>query len=126
MTEKKNTCPIMITLEMISGKWKLNIIKVLLTHEMLRFGEMQRALPQVSRKVLTQQLRELEQDGIIHRTDFYENPPHVEYSLTKLGISMVTIFKAIRQWGMYHLLNDTTNEVECLECNECKTKLYGC
>ena len=126
MEPKKTNCPIMITLAMISGKWKLTIIKELLTNEKMRFGELQRALPEVSRKVLTEQLKELQEDGIVLRVDFNENPPKVEYSLTKLGISMVTIMKAIRQWGAFHLLNDQGGKVDCLECDECKTKLYGC
>jgi len=126
MNPIESNCPITMTLAMISGKWKLTIIKELLTNETMRFGELQRALPQVSRKVLTEQLRELQEDGIVLRTDHEENPPRVDYTLTKMGISMVTIMKAIRQWGTFHLLNNHKGEVRCLECDECKTKLYGC
>ena len=85
-----------------------------------------RAKPLDIREQYEKQLKELQEDGIVLRVDFNENPPKVEYSLTKLGISMVTIMKAIRQWGAFHLLTDQGGKVDCLECDECKTKLYGC
>lgn len=119
-------CPIMVTLSMISGKWKLNIIKELLACKSMRFGELMRSMPLTSRKVLTEQLRELEDDGIVLRVDYQENPPRVEYSLTKLGISMVVIMKEIRRWGMFHLLNNQKRRVRCLECKQCQNNPYGC
>lgn len=120
------SCPIKTTLSMISGKWKLTIIKELLTYESVRFGELMRSIPHISQKVLTDQLRELEDDGLVMRTDYQENPPRVEYSLTKLGVSMVSIMKEIRRWGMFHLLNNEKRRVRCLKCKQCQTNPYGC
>ena len=120
------SCPIKTTLSMISGKWKLTIIKELLTYESIRFGELMRAIPNISHKVLTDQLRELEDDGLVVRTDYQENPPRVEYSLTKLGVGMVNIMKEIRRWGLFHLLNNKKNPVRCLKCKQCQNNPYGC
>lgn len=119
-------CPIMCTLSMISGKWKLIIIKELLAVKTIRSGELLRAIPDISRKVLIENLRELEEDGIVERINFNENPPHVEYSLTELGVSMISILKEIRRWGMFNLLNNEKKPVRCLECKQCQSNPYGC
>lgn len=120
------SCPIKVTLSMISGKWKLIIIKELLAYKSMRFGLLLRAIPGLSQKVLTAQLRELEEDGLVLRTVYDEIPPRVEYSLTKLGISTVSIMKEIRRWGMFHLLNNKKKRVQCLNCKQCESNPYGC
>lgn len=120
------SCPIEVTLSMISGKWKLIIIKELLACENIRFGELLRVIPDISQKVLTSQLRELEEDGLVLRIDYNENPRRVEYSLTKLGLSMVSIMKEIRNWGLFHLLNNEKKPVHCLECKQCQPSSKIC
>lgn len=91
-------CPVEATLEMIGGKWKGVILYHLLekTH---RFGELKKAMPGVTQRMLTKQLRELERDGIIHRKVYAEVPPKVEYSLTEIGESLREVVMMMREWG---------------------------
>lgn len=94
----RKTCPAEIALKAISGRWKLLIVRELWS-EVRRFGELQRALEGITQKMLTQQLREMEQDGIIHREVYLQIPPKVEYSLTQLGESLKPIIEAMHEWG---------------------------
>ena len=77
-------CPVEATMDVIGGKWKVIIIHHLLD-ECKRFSELRRLIPQVTQRMLTSQLRELERDGIVHREVYPQVPPKVEYSLTELG-----------------------------------------
>ncbi|MDZ8054212.1 MAG: winged helix-turn-helix transcriptional regulator [Aulosira sp. ZfuVER01] len=95
------TCEVEITLEVIGGRWKVLIIRELMAG-VKRFGELQRALPGITQKMLTQQLREMEDDGIIHREVYPQIPPKVEYSLTPLGESLQPILNAMHEWGVKH------------------------
>ncbi|QJD79414.1 winged helix-turn-helix transcriptional regulator [Spirosoma rhododendri] len=79
-----NDCAVTATIDLIAGRWKLTILHVLLRHDR-RFGEILVRIPAISRKVLTQQLRELEADGLISRKQYKERPPRVEYALTGFG-----------------------------------------
>ena len=91
-------CPINYTMNKIGGKWKpiiLHRIKVGVN----RFGILQRAIPIISKQMLTSQLRELEEDGFIERKIFAEIPPRVEYSITSSGESIFPLLDAIQQWG---------------------------
>ncbi len=93
-----STCPVTVCLSVIGGKWKLLIIW-LLYNDIRRFGEMRRKMPGITKQMLTKQLRELEQDGIIHREVFAEVPPRVEYSFTEFGESLLPVVFAMRDWG---------------------------
>ena len=95
-------CPVTATLEVIGGKWK-PIILWLLSKRTRRFSEIRRNLPTITQKMLTQQLRELELDGIIHREVYPQVPPKVEYRLTRKGKSFVPVIAAIREWGERNL-----------------------
>jgi DNA-binding HxlR family transcriptional regulator len=95
------TCEVEITLEVIGGRWKVLIIRELMG-SVKRFGELQRALPGITQKMLTQQLREMEDDGIIHREVYPQIPPKVEYSLTPLGESLQPILNAMHEWAVKH------------------------
>jgi DNA-binding HxlR family transcriptional regulator len=97
--EKKSTCPAETTLKAISGRWKILILRELF-QEIKRFGELQRALVGITQKMLTEQLRELEADGIIHREVYPQIPPKVEYSLTELGKSLQPILETMHEWGV--------------------------
>lgn len=116
MKEQKPMCPIEATLAMISGKWKILIIKAL-SQGPVRYGDLAREIPQVSAKVLTEQLREMEQDGLVSRTVFPEVPPRVEYSLSKMGAALAAVLEALRNFG---LTQDQVHDVECSFCLKCR------
>jgi DNA-binding HxlR family transcriptional regulator len=97
-------CPMTATLEYIGGRWKC-IILFYLTAGTRRFGEIAARIPTISRKVLTQQLKELEGHGLIERRQYNETPPRVEYTLTNLGNSLTPVFTAMSTWGKTHVLN---------------------
>lgn len=94
-----NECPVTITLNIIGGKWKPAIL-YMIDMGINRFGELHRRLPGISKRMLTNNLRELEADKIINRKVFAEVPPKVIYSLTPAGESMEPIFKAMEDWGL--------------------------
>lgn len=91
-------CPMGLALGMIAGKWKPGIL-TLLGERKLRFGELERRLPHVSRKVLVEQLRDLERDGLLLSRVFPEVPPRVEYSLTELGVRVLPLLGALGDFG---------------------------
>ncbi|OTP47543.1 hypothetical protein A5884_003514 [Enterococcus sp. 7D2_DIV0200] len=91
-------CPVATTVDLIGNKWKLLIIRELLTGTK-RFNEMNRVIDGISPKVLTQNLRKMEEDGIINRKVFAEIPPKVEYSLSELGDSLRPIINSMSDWG---------------------------
>ncbi|WP_049578618.1 winged helix-turn-helix transcriptional regulator [Streptomyces sp. SBT349] len=98
-----HTCGIDAAMEVIGGKWKVSILWVL-DERPHRFGELRRTLPGVTEKVLASHLRELEQDGIVHREVHDEVPPRVVYSLTALGTSLNAALSPLGAWGSEHLL----------------------
>ncbi|MFC4336986.1 winged helix-turn-helix transcriptional regulator [Salininema proteolyticum] len=87
-----------LAVEIVGGKWKLNMMWVL-DQGPRRFGEIRRLLEGISEKVLTEQLRQLEQDGIVSRTVYAEIPPRVEYELTELGWELAGALKPLEDWG---------------------------
>ena len=91
-------CPVETTLTLISDKWKVLILQDLMPGTR-RFGELKRSIGAVSQKVLTAQLREMEQSGLLVRTVYPEVPPRVEYTLTELGQSLKPILDALQNWG---------------------------
>ncbi|HEU5140477.1 MAG TPA: helix-turn-helix domain-containing protein [Bacillales bacterium] len=94
--------PIGVTLEVVCGKWKAMVLWHL-QEKTLRFGELKKLIPDVSHKVLTQQLRELEKDGLIERTIYKEVPPRVEYSLTPYGQDLEPTLEMLYKWGKNHM-----------------------
>ena len=104
MKIKKNgerACPIEETLKLFAGKWKASIL-FHLSEGKCRFNELRRRIPAITQRMLTQQLRELERDGLVNREQFNEIPPRVEYSLNEIGFSLEQIFLAIEQWGQLY------------------------
>ena len=91
-------CPVETTLTLIGDKWKVLILRDLLPGTK-RFGELKKSIGNVSQKVLTAQLRTMEDSGLIDRTVYAEVPPKVEYSLTELGRSLKPILDALQNWG---------------------------
>jgi len=92
-------CPVETAVNIIGGKWKILIIARLAHIGKQRFGKLNRSIPDVSERVLTRQLRELEKDGLIYRQVFAEVPPRVEYSLSKKGETLIPILNLLAEWG---------------------------
>jgi DNA-binding HxlR family transcriptional regulator len=95
-------CSVGATLSVIGGRWKPIIIFKLLQNDFLRFGELKREIEGVTQRMLTQQLRELEDDKVVARKVYAEVPPRVEYSLTCYGRTLEPIMTAMRDWGAEH------------------------
>jgi DNA-binding HxlR family transcriptional regulator len=93
----------MATLQLIGGRWKTVILYTLLNGTK-RFGEIDVRITDISRKVLTEQLKELESDGLILRKQYKEIPPRVEYSLTELGKSLSAVIRELEKWGNENVL----------------------
>jgi len=99
VVDTTSPCPIGEVIAAFGGKWKPAILFHLEKESPLRFGELRRRIPEVSQRMLTQQLRELERDGFVHREHFAEIPPRVEYRPTDLARSLTNIFQAIEAWS---------------------------
>ena len=91
-------CPIERVINVFGGKWKPAILYNLEAHGTLRFSELRRLIPEVRQKMLTQQLRELERDGLVIRKHFPEVPPRVEYTPTSIALSLAPVAQAIERW----------------------------
>lgn len=94
-------CPVAFTVDVIGGKWKSLILFHLMSGTK-RFNELRQLMPDVTQRMLTLQLRELETDKVIHREIYREVPPKVEYSLTALGNTLAPLISAMREWGAVH------------------------
>lgn len=98
-------CGIDAAMDVIGGKWKVLILWAL-NERTCRFGELRRMVPGITEKVLASHLRELEEDGIVHREAYEEVPPRVEYSLTPLGAGLNDALRPLGAWGREHILTD--------------------
>lgn len=109
---EKPTCPVETALKVIGGRWKVLILRELF-QGVKRFGELHRAMHGITQKMLTQQLREMEQDGIVYRQVYLQVPPKVEYSLTPLGQSLKPVLNSIHEWGVQLYRNeDRVQQIE--------------
>ena len=102
-TEVKDHCPMRRTLELLSGKWRTHVIYELCKKPCCRFGELKKAVPQITNTMLTNTLRDLENLDIVHREQYNEIPPRVEYSLTEKGRDLLPVFTELAKWGENHL-----------------------
>ena len=98
-------CPVATTVRLIGNKWKLLLIRNLLYDGKQRFSDFLKSVPSISKKVLTDNLRALEEDGLIEREVFAEVPPRVEYSLSPVGMSLKPILDAMMVWGEEYKCN---------------------
>ncbi len=108
-----SNCPFTRAIGTIGNKWKpiiLNVIK----DRTVRFGQLDAIIPIITRKVLTEQLKELEEDGIINRVAYKELPPRVEYSLTEKGLAFLPILEQIKEWNLKFEIISIPNEGACI------------
>lgn len=105
-------CKFETALELLVGKWKPVILLRLFANGVMRFSELQKAIPDITKKMLTQQLRELEYQDIIHREVYPQVPPKVEYSITSYGQLITPLLQAMNDWGVDHIahLNELYGE----------------
>ena len=102
-------CAVIETLKVFSAKWKPCILSFLCKRNM-RYGELQRLIPNISRKMLTQHLKELYHDGLIERKSFPTIPPKVEYAISEKGKSLQSVFRELNRWGVENLTNVCSTE----------------
>tara|TARA_B100001059_G_scaffold1290_1_gene1110 strand:- start:6 stop:314 length:309 start_codon:yes stop_codon:yes gene_type:complete len=98
MKVTRELCPVESFTEMLGGKWKLLIINTIRKKGVVRFGQLATSIPNISRKVLTDQLKSLLRDNLISRKQYHQIPPKVEYSLTKKADGLCSVFKTIEDW----------------------------
>lgn len=102
ITTESGDCPVTTLLLMLQGKWKSQVLYALGMHDTVRFGILRKELPGITNTMLAATLRDLEADGLIHREQFNEVPPHVEYSLSEKGRDLQPIFYEMMIWGFKH------------------------
>ncbi|MFN3852620.1 MAG: winged helix-turn-helix transcriptional regulator [Spirosomataceae bacterium] len=115
----ENTCPVTATMKVLGGKWKTILINAIYLTSPARFGELKRSVVGITQSMLTSQLRELEEDGIITRKIYAEIPPRVEYTLTEFGLTLSPIIQSMADWGKQYRLN---NESKIPSKRQSKTK----
>ena len=102
MEQEVNVAPFAYAMSLIEGKWKMHILFWLWKKEVLRYSQLKRVLGKVTHKMLSTQLKELEADGLIIRTEYPQVPPKVEYSMSPLGMSLMPVLQSLCQWGTEH------------------------
>ncbi|MBU5443917.1 helix-turn-helix domain-containing protein [Paenibacillus sp. MSJ-34] len=98
----KEYCKFESALDILIGKWKPVILLQLISNGTMRFNELQKAIPNINKRMLTQQLRELEHHDIVHREVYKQIPPKVEYSISDYGKGLSTVLQALNDWGAAH------------------------
>jgi DNA-binding HxlR family transcriptional regulator len=106
----ENTCPVTATMKVLGGKWKPILINAIYFTSPARFGELKRSVVGITQSMLTSQLRELEDDGIITRKIYAEIPPRVEYTLTEFGLTLSPIIQSMAEWGKQYWLNNESKK----------------
>ena len=101
----ENSCPVTATMKVLGGKWKPILINAIYHTAPVRFGELKRSVIGITQSMLTQQLRELEDDGIISRKIYAQIPPKVEYTLTEFGLTLSPVIQTMANWGLEYKLN---------------------
>lgn len=120
ITSQNQNCPVSVTIRLIGGKYKALLLWHL-TGQTLRFSQLHKLVPEATPKMLTQQLRELEEDGLITRTVYPVVPPRVDYALTQLGQSLFPILEAMYRWGSTFMKEEglTPDCSMTLPCSHC-------
>jgi len=113
-------CPIRYAIDIVGGKWKLPIICMLASGLPTRYSSIKRKLTSITNMMLSQSLKELEASGIVHREQYNEVPPRVEYTLTDKGKSILPPLVKFAEWGAGHMQEDTTCAAFCVPCKSMK------
>ena len=116
-------CPVETCVQLIGSKWRLLIMRDLLMNESMRFGQLQRSVGKVSQKVLTSNLRDMEESGLVVRRVYPEVPPRVEYSLTETGKSLKPIIDAMWDWGTEYQAKAEQGMLERADGDSCLRSL---
>ncbi|CDS99364.1 Transcriptional regulator, hxlR family [Clostridioides difficile] len=114
------TCLIRYALDIVGGKWKLPIICMLAVENPIRYSSIKRKLDGITNTMLAQSLKDLESTGIVHRKQYNEIPPKVEYTLTSKGKSIVPILQQFANWGATNMQEKNTCGLSCKECRKIK------
>ncbi len=109
MKIKPEYCKVQGALSILTGKWKPIILLYLMSEGTMRYGELKKALVDITPKMLTSQLRELEEEGLINREAYPQIPPKVEYSMTEYGLTLKPILIAMHDWGTSHIMKKSKN-----------------
>ncbi|MFA1712917.1 winged helix-turn-helix transcriptional regulator [Peribacillus frigoritolerans] len=115
--EQEEICSLTLTQNVIAGRWKI-VILWYLSRQTRRFNELQRLLPGISKGILTKQLRELEEDGMVHREVYKEVPPKVEYSLTPQGKSFIPVLDIMGEWGKEYMEKKQSEQYYSTQVNK--------
>ncbi|HWQ42506.1 MAG TPA: helix-turn-helix domain-containing protein [Desulfosporosinus sp.] len=119
-SEENLLCPIRYTIDIVGGKWKLPIICMLAGGLPIRYSSIKRKLTGITNMMLAQSLKELEASGIVHREQYNEIPPRVEYTLTAKGKSIISPLVKLAEWGGGHMQEDKTCTAFCAICKSIK------
>ena len=103
--------PFDYAMSLVGGKWKMHILHLLSNKEILRYGELKKALGKITHKMLSTQLKELEKDGLIHRKEYPQVPPKVEYSLSEKGLSLIPIMTSLCIWGYDNMIAENDEHI---------------
>jgi DNA-binding HxlR family transcriptional regulator len=98
--ENPKNCPLIYTINLISGKWKLPILWILMNNGVMRFNELKRNIAGITNMMLTQSLQEMQADGLVERAPYMEVSARVEYSLTETGKALIATFEEVTKWGV--------------------------
>lgn len=123
MQKNPDQCQFAVALDTIVGKWKPLIIYLLLQGKPLRFNELRRLLPDITQRMLTLYLRELEREEIVKRVIYPQIPPKVEYSITEYGKSLSPVMETIHQWGVAHIERKKHNKYQITTSNSADSKV---
>lgn len=103
LTDEVKNCPVYKTIELFQGKWTVWVLFELSKNNTMRFGELKKAIPNISNTMLTNTLKTLEERGLVERIQFNEIPPHVEYSATESAKELRAVFDAMAEWGSRYM-----------------------
>lgn len=113
--ETREYCPMYYTLSILGGKWKWAILWRISRAEVIRYGKLKESLFSIAHKTLSQQLKELEDSGLVHRKQYNVIPPKVEYSLTGKGKTLIPVLEMMSQWGIKNMPKEKPPESSCFE-----------